>query len=162
MKKILSLAAVAVVAGLLAFVLMPKNEAAPAFSLPDLAGNTVDNTALQGKVSFINFWFPSCPGCVSEMPKVIKMAQDYQGKDFQVLAVAQPVDPLESVRQYAKEYSLPFAVMFDADKAVGKAFGTQVYPTSFLINKKGEVLKTFVGEPDFAKLYRDIDAVLAE
>lgn len=162
MKKILSLAAVAVVAALLVFVVLPKNEAAPEFSLPDLAGNTVDNAALQGKVSFINFWFPSCPGCVSEMPKVIQMAQDYQGKDFQVLAIAQPVDSLESVRQYAKDYSLPFAVMFDGDKKVGQAFGTQVYPTSFLINKKGEVLKTFVGEPDFAKLYQEIDAALAE
>ena len=47
-------------------------------------------------------------------------------------------------------------------KAAAQAFGTQVYPTSFLINKKGEILKTFVGEPDFAALYQEIDKELAK
>ncbi|MCP1660516.1 peroxiredoxin family protein [Neisseria perflava] len=162
MKKLLTLAAVVIVGALLAFVLMPANKPAPAFSLADLNGKPVANADLQGKVTFINFWFPSCPGCVSEMPKVIKMAKDYQGKDFQVLGIAEPIDPLASVHEYVKQYGLPFTVMYDGDKAAAQAFGTQVYPTSFLINKKGEVLKTFVGEPDFTELYREIDRELAK
>ena len=162
MKKLLSLAAVAVIGTLLALVLIPENKTAPAFSLTDLQGKPVSDADLRGKVSFINFWFPSCPGCVSEMPKVIKMAKDYRGKDFQVLGIAQPIDPPESVHQYVREYGLPFTVMFDGNKAAAQAFGTQVYPTSFLINKKGEILKTFVGEPDFAALYQEIDKELAK
>ena len=162
MKKLITIAAVAIIGALLAIVLIPDNKPAPAFSLFDLQGKPVSNANLQGKVSFINFWFPSCPGCVSEMPKVIKRSKDYQGKDFQVLGIAQPIDPLESVNQYVKEYGLPFTVMFDGDKAAAQAFGTQVYPTSFLINKKGEILKTFVGEPDFAALYQEIDKELAK
>lgn len=162
MKKILPLIAVLIVGALLAFILMPKQQAAPAFSLADLNGKTVSNQNLQGKVTFINFWFPSCPGCVSEMPKVIKMANDYQGRDFQVLGIAQPIDPPESVREYVRQYGLPFTVMYDTGGAAGKAFETKVYPTSVLVNKKGEVLKTFVGEPDFTALYREIDAELAK
>ena len=162
MKKLLSLAAVAVIGTLLALVLIPENKTAPAFSLTDLQGKTVSDADLRGKVSFINFWFPSCPGCVSEMPKVIKMAKDYRGKDFQVLGIAQPIDPPENVNQYVREYGLPFTVMFDGNKAAAQAFGTQIYPTSFLINKKGEILKTFVGEPDFAALYQEIDKELAK
>ena len=53
-------------------------------------------------------------------------------------------------------------VVESGDKAAAQAFGTQVYPTSFLINKKGEILKTFVGEPDFAALYQEIDKELAK
>ncbi|HGH6495504.1 TPA: peroxiredoxin family protein [Neisseria meningitidis] len=162
MKKILTAAAVALIGILFAIVLIPDSKTAPAFSLPDLHGKTVSNADLQGKVTLINFWFPSCPGCVSEMPKVIKTANDYKNKNFQVLAVAQPIDPIESVRQYVKDYGLPFTVMYDADKAVGQAFGTQVYPTSVLIGKKGEILKTYVGEPDFGKLYQEIDTALAQ
>ena len=60
----------------------------------------------------------------------------------------------------AASRGLPCAVMYDADGSVGKAFGTKVSPTSFFINKKGEILKTFVGEPDFAALYREIDKEL--
>lgn len=162
MKKLISLAAITIIGALLAFVLIPENKTAPAFSLANLKGENISNTQLQGKVTFINFWFPSCPGCVSEMPKVIKMSNDYQGKDFQVLGIAQPIDPLASVHQYVQNNAIPFTIMFDADGAVGKSFETKVYPTSFLINKKGEILKTFVGEPDFPTLYQEIDKELAK
>ena len=139
MKKILTAAAVVLVGILIAAVLIPDSKTAPAFSLPDMNGKTVSNADLQGKVTLINFWFPSCPGCVSEMPKVIKTANDYKNKDFQVLAVAQPIDPIESVRQYVKDYGLPFAVMYDADKAVGQAFGTQVLRISHFLPIRTEV-----------------------
>ncbi len=162
MKKILALVAVAAVVGLIAFVLVPKNESAPAFSLQDLNGQTVSNQNLTGKVTFINFWFPSCPGCVSEMPKVIKMANDYQGKPFQVLGVAVPIDPIDSVKAYAADRKMPYAVLYDQNSVVSKAFRTQVYPTSVLLNKQGEVLKTFVGEPDFGQLYSLIDSEMAK
>lgn len=162
MKKIIGVLGVLLVVGLLAWVLMPSKEAAPAFALRDLQGNMISNEQLKGKVTFINFWFPSCPGCVSEMPKVIKMAQDYQGKDFQVLGIAQPFDPLSSVEKYVQDYGLPFTVMYDEHTTAAQSFGTYVYPTSFLINKQGEVLKTFVGEPDFAKLYEEINQELAK
>lgn len=162
MKKLFALTVGILIGGLLAIALIPKSQPAPAFSLADLNGKTIDNQHLQGKVTFINFWFPSCPGCVNEMPKVIKMAHDYQGKNFQVLGISQPFDPIESVRNYTSTRQLPFTVMYDADGAVGKAFGTQVYPTSVLINKQGEIVKTFVGEPNFSDLYREIDAELAK
>ena len=160
MKKIFIFAALAVVVVLLGVVLWPKNHPAPEFSLPDLNGKTISNADLQGKVTLINFWYPSCPGCVSEMPKLVKTAQDYAGKDFQIIAISEPFDPLESVKNYVATRGLPFTVMYDADGNVGKAFGTKVYPTSFFINKKGEILKTFVGEPDFNALYQEIDREL--
>lgn len=161
MKKTLVLV-VALVAVLAALLLWPENKPAPQFTLPNLQGVAVSNADLQGKVTLMNFWYPSCPGCVSEMPKLVKTAEKYQNTAFQILAVSQPFDPIESVRNYAETRSLPFAVMYDADGAVGKAFGTQVYPTSFLIDKQGRILKTFVGEPDFDKLYAEIDSELAK
>ncbi|HHK6019647.1 TPA: peroxiredoxin family protein [Neisseria subflava] len=162
MKKILTLLVVATIGALLAFVLIPSNKTVPDFALPDLQGKTITNADLKDKVTLINFWFPSCPGCVSEMPKIIKTAQDYQSKNFQVLGIAQPIDPIESVHQYVKDYGLPFTVMYDADKTAAKAFGTQVYPTSVLIDKNGNILKTYVGEPNFSQLYQEIDQALAQ
>ena len=161
MKKLFPIAAVLTVAALLAFILWPKNQPAATFSLLDLNGRTISNTNLLGKVTLINFWYPSCPGCVSEMPKLIKTAQDYQGTDFQIIAISLPYDSIESVINYADERKLPFTVMYDAEGKTGKSFGVQVAPTSFFINKKGELLKTFVGEPDFTDLYKEINRELA-
>ncbi|MGF6148577.1 Thiol-disulfide oxidoreductase resA [Kingella potus] len=163
MKKILTAAALLAVAALLALVLIPSDKPAPAFVLSDLDGRTITDARLQGRVSFVNFWFPSCPGCVSEMPKIIDMSRHYKNQSgFQILAVAEPYDPESTVRTYVREHGIDFAVMYDADKAAARAFGTAVYPTSFLIDKQGRVLKTFVGEPDFAELYRQIDSELAK
>ena len=163
MKKILPILLALAVAAAAAFILIPSGNPAPEFRLDDLQGNSVDNSRLQNKVTLINFWFPSCPGCVTEMPKLIRMAQDYRGKDFQILGIAVPVDPPERVREYAASRRLPFQVMIDADKAVSSRFvKTELYPTSVLINKRGEILKTFVGEPDFAALYREVDEELAK
>ena len=163
MKKILAVAAAALLIALAAFILMPSRPSAPAFQAADLNGQAVGSSSLQGKVTLLNFWFPSCPGCVSEMPKLIKTAHDYQGKDFQIIGIAVPVDPLASVQNYAATRRLPFTIVFDGDKNITRSFvKTELYPTSVLLDKQGRIVKTFVGEPDFAKLYQDINSELSK
>lgn len=163
MKKIIAVLVVAILVGLIGFTLKPSYAPVPAFALPDLQGKMVDNSALNGRVTLINFWFPSCPGCVSEMPKLIQMAKDYQGKNFQILGIAVPVDAESAVREYVAQRQLPFTVMFDAQKTATRSFiKTELYPTSVLINQRGEILQTFVGEPNFTELYRTVDKELTQ
>ncbi|WP_037585676.1 TlpA disulfide reductase family protein [Stenoxybacter acetivorans] len=161
MKKWLSVLIAAVLAAAVALILWPSAPKAADFSLVDLNGKTVNQTHLQDKVTLINFWYPSCPGCVSEMPKLIKMAHDYQNQSaFQIIGIALPYDPESSVRNYAATRNLPFQVAIDTNNQVGKAYGVEVAPTSVLVNRSGEVVKTFVGEPDFGALYRQVDVLL--
>ncbi|WP_225747480.1 peroxiredoxin [Eikenella sp. Marseille-P7795] len=165
MKKWLGTFLFAVVLAAAGYILLsPQHQPAPAFALPNLQGQTVNQSALQGKVTLINFWFPSCPGCVTEMPKLIQMAHDYQGKNFQIIAVSIPVpsDPLPVVKAYAEQHRLPFTVLYDEQGHTQQAYQVIAAPTSFLVNSKGQVVKTFVGEPDFAEVYRLTDSLLAE
>lgn len=163
MKKILVLLGVLAVIAAAALILTPSRNAAPEFSIQTLEGETLNNQALQGKVTLINFWFPSCPGCVSEMPKLIKMAHDYQGQNFQIWGISVPVDSLAAVEEYARTRALPFAIAFDEHKNVTRLFiKTELYPTSILLDKKGRIIKTFVGEPDFEKLYLEVDEEIAK
>lgn len=164
MKKILTLLIVATIGALLAFVLIPSNKAAPDFALPDLQGKTITNADLKDKVTLINFWFPSCPACATEMPKLIRMHQDYQGKNFQIIAISIPVprDPLPVVQTYAQTHRLPFTVLHDAQGHTQQAYQVIAAPTSFLVDKNGRIVKTYVGEPNFAEVYRLTDQLLAE
>ena len=164
MKKILAILTIIAVVSLISFTLLPPiHTPAPSFQLNDLNGKLFNNDQLKNQVTLINFWFPSCPGCVSEMPKLIKMEHDYHGKNFQIVGIAVPIDPLSSVVQYVQQREIPFTVLFDTDKSVTKKFvKTELYPTSILINQRGEILKTFVGEPNFTELYREVDAKLAQ
>jgi len=165
MKKYLGaflLLAVLAAAGYI--LLSPKRQIAPDFALPNLQGQTVNHITLQGKVTLINFWFPSCPGCVTEMPKLIRMHQDYQGKNFQIIAISisVPSDPLPVVQTYAQTHRLPFTVLHDAQGHTQQAYQVIAAPTSFLVDKNGRIAKTYVGEPDFAEVYRLTDQLLAK
>lgn len=61
MKKTAMWLVLLVLAALLALVLWPRAEAAPDFALKDLHGNSLTQQNLHGKVTLINFWYPSCP-----------------------------------------------------------------------------------------------------
>ena len=165
MKKWLGALLLAVVAGAAAYILMAsQSRPAPAFSLSSLQRQTVTEASLHGKVTLINFWFPSCPGCVTEMPKLIQMSKDYQGKDFQIIAISIPnrSDPLPVVEAYARTHQLPFTVLYDAQGKTQQDYRVIAAPTSFLVNRQGQVVKNFVGEPDFTEVYRLTDQLLAE
>jgi protein-disulfide isomerase len=64
---------------------------------------------------------------------------------------------------YTETRKLPFKVAIDNTGAVAKAWGeVQLTPTSYLVNKKGEIVKRYVGEPDFKELHALIEKLLAE
>ena len=128
-----------------------------------LDGSQKTSADLKGKVTLVNFWATSCVTCVGEMPKVIATYDKYHAQGFDTLAVAMSYDPPAYVVNYAETRKLPFKVAIDNTGAVAKAWGdVQLTPTTFLVNKRGEIVKSFVGEPDFADLHRLIEKLLKE
>ena len=73
-----------------------------------------------------------------------------------------PSDPLPVVQTYAQTHRLPFTVLHDAQGHTQQAYQVIAAPTSFLVDKNGRIVKTYVGEPDFAEVYRLADQLLAE
>jgi len=72
-------------------------------------------------------------------------------------------DPPAYVAQFAQSRQLPFRVAIDHDGRLAQAFGpVQFTPTTFVVNRRGEVVKRYVGEPDFAALHQLLDKLLKE
>jgi len=114
-------------------------------------------------VALVNFWATSCTTCVAEMPKMVSTYDKYHAKGYEHVAVAMAYDPPSYVVNYAQTRKLPFKVAIDNTGAVAKAWGeVQLTPTSYLVNKKGEIVKRYVGEPNFAELHQLIEKLLAE
>ena len=131
------------------------------FLLP--SSSTKSTNDLKGKVTLVNFWATSCVTCVAEMPKVIATYDKYKGRGYDTLAVAMSYDPPSYVVNFAETRKLPFKVAIDNTGAVAKAWGdVQLTPTTYVVNKRGEIVKRYVGEPDFAELHRLIEKLLAE
>ncbi len=136
---------------------------APNSSFVLLDGSSKTTADLRGKVTLVNFWATSCVTCVGEMPKVIATYNKYHAQGFDTLAVAMSYDPPSYVINYAQTRKLPFSVAIDNTGAVAKSWGdVQLTPTSYVVNKRGEIVKRYVGEPDFAELGALIEKLLAQ
>jgi peroxiredoxin len=135
---------------------------------PDVAYTLLDGQrthlqALRGKVVLVNFWATSCTTCVHEMPKIIATHEQFKARGYETLAVAMSYDPPAYVANFAESRKLPFGVAIDNTGSVAKSFGdVRLTPTSYLINKRGEIVKRYVGEPDFAALHVLVEKLLAE
>ncbi|TWO68208.1 TlpA family protein disulfide reductase [Caenimonas sedimenti] len=138
-------------------------QAAPASTFVLLDGSKRTTADLKGKVTLVNFWATSCTTCVAEMPKLVATYDKYKAKGYEHMAVAMAYDPPSYVVNYAQTRKLPFPVAIDNTGAVAQAWGdVKLTPTTYVVNKRGEIVKRYVGEPDFGELHRLIEKLLAE
>ncbi len=136
---------------------------APRIDYVLLDGSHGTSSQWGGKVMLVNFWATSCATCVKEMPQVIATHEKFKAQGFDTLAVAMSYDPPAFVARFAETRKLPFGVAIDNTGAIAQAFGrVQLTPTTLLINKRGEIVKRYVGEPDFTALHVLIAGLLAE
>lgn len=135
-------------------------------SVPDVPFTQLDGsqhrfTDFKGKVALINFWATSCTTCVKEMPEIVATHQRYKAQGLETVAVAMQYDPPAYVMQFAQTRQLPFRVAMDHTGEIANAFGpVQLTPTTFLVDKKGQVVKRYIGEPDFKALHALIEQLL--
>jgi peroxiredoxin len=138
-------------------------ERAPESTFVLLDGSKITSQQLQGKVSLVNFWATSCTTCVAEMPELMAMHNKFKDRGFETLAVAMSYDPPSYVVNFAQSRQLPFKVAIDNTGAVAREWGDiKLTPTTFVVNKRGVIVKRFVGTPDFVELNQLIDKLLAE
>jgi len=155
------LAAVMVIS--LGVYLTTSKALAPKSSFVMLDGSKRDETSLKGKVTLVNFWATSCTSCVAEMPRLVSTFEKYKPSGFDTIAVAMSYDPPSYVVNFAQTRQLPFSVAIDNTGSLAKAWGdVKLTPTTYLVNKRGEVVKRYIGEPDFVELHQLIEKLLAE
>ncbi len=137
--------------------------AAPPVSYTLLDGTQGDTTQLRGKVVLMNFWATTCSVCMQEMPEIVATHEKFKARGYETLSVAMSYDPPASVVRYVEMRKLPFGVALDNTGVIAKAYGNvRATPTTYLINRRGEIVQHYVGAPDFAKLHALVDKLLAE
>lgn len=137
-------------------------EAAPQSTFVLLDGSRATTADLKGKVTLVNFWATSCTTCVAEMPQIIATYDKFKGRGYETLAVAMSYDPPAYVVNFAETRKLPFKVAIDNTGAVAKAWGdVKLTPTTFIVDKQGQIVKKYVGMPNFDELQKLIEKLLA-
>lgn len=154
-------AAAAIAAGAASYAL--REPAAPEVTYTTIRGETLTTADLRGKVVMINFWATDCTPCVAEMPKIVETYDRYHARGFETIAVAMSYDPPNRVLDYAEKNRLPFKVALDLSGALAKSFGDiQFTPTTFIVDKRGNIVERYLGEPDFARLRALLESKISE
>jgi thiol-disulfide isomerase/thioredoxin len=136
---------------------LAANEAKPAFALADLEGARQDLNERAGQVVLVHFFATWCEPCREELPSLSRLVQTQPGERLSVLAVNVGEVPAR-VQRFLEATPVEFPVLLDADRAVTKAWGVSVLPTTFVLDR-GLVARLFV-EGDLDWLRPDVLAAL--
>ena len=102
---------------------------APDFTLPNLDGESVSLSELEGRPVFINFWRIDCSPCRVEMPHLQAVYEERQGE--LVMLNINTGDDASSTKQFLEANSLSFPVLLDTDITVARRYGIPGTPTAF-------------------------------
>lgn len=115
-----------------------------------------------GKVTVVNFWATSCSTCKKEMPRMVEVYKEFNPKGLEYVGIAMQYDDLAYIKNYVAAQQLPFNIAWDSDGRLSNQFGNIIgTPTTFIIDKKGKIIKRYVGEPEWSEFYATINAALA-
>jgi len=140
----------------------PPGSPAPAFTLPDLGGNSVSLAGLKGKVVAVNFWATWCPPCREEIPELARAYDEHRGKCFEMLGVAEESGSREEVAEAASKLGVNYPILLDDRGEASDAFRIPGYPRTFLIDHEGRIRKVFEGAVEKAELDGALAPLLAE
>ena len=129
---------------------LPEPLPAPDFTLEDMDAKKFSLKDYRGKVVLLNFWATWCPPCRREMPSMERLYQKFKDKDFAVLALNQMEDG-DQVFTFTGDLGvdLSFPIVYDKDSSVSRAYGVMGLPTTYLIDKKGNVRFRAIGGREF-------------
>lgn len=119
---------------------------APAFHLSNMF-EPADSTSLEslrGRVVVLNFWASWCFPCIQEHPYLIRLDQDYDPADVQVLGVLYQDTP-ERGRAYIEKYGGDWPNLDDPGSATAIPYGVYGPPESFIISPDGVIAYKLVG-----------------
>ncbi|MCX5869710.1 MAG: TlpA disulfide reductase family protein [Deltaproteobacteria bacterium] len=133
----------------------------PSFSLTNaVSGSTVNSTEFSGKTLLITFFATWCPPCMQEVPTLIELHQQFSKANFSVVGLSVDEGGPEIVAKLVEKRSINYPVLM-ADAATARNFGGVVgIPTSFLVNKEGNVVKKYPGYVPHTVLEQDIKKIM--
>jgi cytochrome c-type biogenesis protein len=130
-----------------------ESDAIPAFdfTLMDQNGNEHTLSDYKGKVVFINFWATWCPPCKKELPDIEELYKEYDLNQDEVvfLGITNPASAAypnntdsekDEIIAFIEENEYTFPTLFDETGEVLKNYNISAFPTTFMIDKEGNVV----------------------
>ena len=138
------------------------------FTLKDQYGNTHTLSEYKGKTVFLNFWATWCPPCKAEMPDIQKIYEEYQEKgddSLVILGIAAPnwgqEQSQEGITAFLEEMGYTYPVVMDTTGEMFMAYGISSFPTTFMIDKEGNVFGYASGQLNEATMKSIVEQTMS-
>lgn len=116
----------------------------PDFELQRLDGSTLKLSDLRGKAVMIDFWDTWCPPCRAAMPHLQEISEDY-AEDLVIVGVAFGRQGKDAVAKFIQDNELTFEFVLANQQVLTDFGGLPSIPTTFLVDRDGQVVKKWVG-----------------
>ncbi|MEO0295718.1 MAG: TlpA disulfide reductase family protein [candidate division WOR-3 bacterium] len=123
----------------------------PSFTLRTIDGETFNiDEHIGKKVIIIDFWATWCPPCRAEIPGFVRLYSKYREKGVLIVGISldRGGNAEELVKNFAREFGINYPLMMGTEEVEKKFGGIVAIPTTFIINKKGEIIEKIVGYRD--------------
>ncbi len=127
----------------------PASFPAPDFTLPTLSGAPIRLADLRGHVVLLNFWATWCVPCRTEMPSLEALYQRQKDAGLAVLAVNLDMLSTAGVEAFVQEVAVTFPIVLDPSWSTAQVYRVVGLPTTYLIDRAGNVVVREVGERDW-------------
>jgi thiol-disulfide isomerase/thioredoxin len=123
-----------------------EKKPAPPLVLDRVDGDGTFSIAEQkGKVVLVDLWATWCAPCIAEIPELQQMHESYDPETFTMVGIVLESGEREDIEAFIKEKSITYPNLFgeeDSKESFGPFLG---YPTKYLIDKDGFVVKRYLG-----------------
>lgn len=138
--------------------------------LPEVKGIAFDGkemsaSDLDSKALLIYVWFTNCPPCVKIGPELVALQEKYQEQRFHVLGLnADKVLKLNYTdadrSAYAQKVGTNYSNLFLTDDLRASLGNVNIFPTLFLVDGSGRIVKHFVNFQSRDTLGPEIERIL--
>lgn len=161
MKTVRLIARVALIACFfIGFAYSQARPKAPNFSLKSINGEAVELAKLKGRVVVVNFWATWCGPCRAEIPGFLEIYKAYKSKGLEIVGIALDESGWDVVQPFVQKYKISYPVVLGDSKVVRDYGGIQAIPTTFVVDRKGNVIGGQQGLLQKAQLEKVIKGLL--
>lgn len=135
---------------------------APAFSVASETGK-LNLADFKGKVVYIDFFASWCSPCRSSFKWLNETHERHAANGLVILAINVDKES-DLAAQFLKQNPAKFRIGYDAEGSVAKTYQLKGMPSSYLIDRKGQLRATHIGFRDKDRVARadEITSLLAE
>ena len=147
-------------AGAAAVSSAPVKDVRLEFSLPTPDGGSVDLRKFDGSIRVVDFWATWCPPCREAIPHLNELYRKYRDQGVSIVGISVDESP-RALAAFGQEVHIEYASLMTSEEAEEAFGGVAGLPSTFILDREGRLVRSYVGPVEMETLEGDIQALLA-